>query len=242
MAIKFIQPQIKSKKQLIPIMKSQVVIISDSRGARLGQELRSMFNPDVHYRVIVKSGAKLEKLWEIAESEIIYNMPNFIFLLGSVCNITDRYYDENGVRYFWPPSNIKARVDYILQTMEDIASNALMIGTHTKVCFLPENGMDINRYNGINNPIPWRNLVIQHNMERGFNRIQRKAKYLNDRMDVATPRSLEITHSRRNGIMRPVYGRLYDGLHFSRPVARRLAIIINEYANQFLSGAQHDYR
>lgn len=221
-------------------MKRQIVIISDSRGARLGHELRSLFNPDIHYRVIVKSGAKLEKLWELAEAEILYNMPSFLFILGSICNLTDRYYDDNGVRFFWPPPNIKARVDQVLQTMEDITNNALLIGTYTKVCFLPENGMDINQYNGISNPIPWRNLHIQHELERGFSRIQRKAKYLNDQLGVQTPRTLEITHSRRNGIMRPVYGRLYDGLHFSRPVARRLASIINEYANQFLTGTQHE--
>lgn len=191
-------------------VKKQVAVIADSRGARLGLELRLRSNEHVHYRVLVKSGAKLTQLWEIAEHEILYNHPDFIFILGSICDLTDRNYDVFGNRFFWPPMDIKRRVDQVLTTLDEIANNARLICTYTKVCFLPENGMDINKYNGIEDPIPWRNLTTQHELERGFLRLQRKARFINDSMNIVTPRSLDITHSRRNGRMRPVYGRLYN--------------------------------
>lgn len=213
-------------------MKS-IVIIADSRGARLAQELRSIHNNNVHYRVLVKSGARLIQLWELAENEILFNRPDLIFILGSICDLTDRHFDEEGNRYFWPPANLSARVDYVIATMEEMANNAQLIGNNTKVCFLQENGMDINKYNGISDPIPWRNLNIQHNLERGFSRIQTKARQLNASMGLSTPRSLDITHSRRNGRLRPVYNRLYDGLHFQRAVARQLARILDDYVIRF---------
>lgn len=214
--------------------KKQVVIIADSRGARLGHELHLLFNGNVHYRVLVKSGAKLSQLWETAESEILFNAPDLIFIMGSICDMTDRHFDARGHRYFWPPACIMTRVNQILAVLDDMANNAQLIGTHSKVCFIPEFGMDINKYNGIVNPIPWRYLAVQNELERGFIRLQRKARSLNEMMGIPTPRTLDITHSRRNRRLRPVYGRLYDGLHFSRPLARQLAHIINEYVTRFI--------
>lgn len=153
---------------------------------------------------------------------------HFIFILGSICDMTDRVYDVFGHRSFWPPSDIQARINQVLTIMDEMANNAKLIGSHTKACFLPENRMDVNAYNGISDPIPWKNLTTQHELERGFIQLQRKARFLNNTMNIVTPRSLDITHSRRNGRLRPVYGKLYDGLHFSRPVARHLACILNE--------------
>lgn len=218
----------------------QVVIISDLRGARLGQELRSLHNNDVHYRVIVRSGARLTLLWELAENEILFNKPDVIFILGSICDLTDRHYDHFGNRYFWPPTNLPAWVNEILATLEEMANNALLIGNGTKVCFLQENGMDVNKYNHFNDPIPWQNLNVQHNLERGVGRIQVKVRQLNAMMGLATPRTLDLTHSRRNGRLKPVYGRLYDGLHFQRPIVRQLARILDEYVTRFWLHPEHE--
>lgn len=139
--------------------------------SRLGQELRLLFNGNVHYHVLIKSGVRLAQLWEMAEWETLFNRPYLIFILLSICDMTDQCFDANGNRFFWLPWNISARVNQVLSIMDDLAINAQLIGSYTKVCFLPVNGLDINKNNGISDPIPWRHLAVQHELVRGFIRL-----------------------------------------------------------------------
>lgn len=222
-------------------LKKSVVVISDSRGARLGQEFRSLRSPHMHFRVIVKSGAGLARLWEAAEYEILFNQPDIIFLYGAVCDLTDRYYTAYGNRYFWPPSNINERTEEIMTLMDDIIRNHLLMQTETKIVFIPECGLDINMYNGIYHPIPWRHLVTQSNLDYNLRRLQRRARDINDTYSIGTPRSLDLTHSRRNGIMRPIYSRLYDGLHPPRSMTRAFAVIIHDFVKYFLIDSANDW-
>lgn len=214
--------------------KKTAVIISDSRGARLGQELRALRSTHIHFRVIVKSGAKLIQLWEHAEYEILFNQPDIIFLYGGVCDLTDRYYNMYGERYFWPPFNIRDRVESIIDTMDDIMKNHLLMNTQTKIVFIPECGLDLLRYNGIHHPAPWRYLVTQADLEYNLRRLQTRAREINNIYSIGTPRTLDLTHSRRNGYMMPVYSRLYDGLHPPRSMVRNFAMIIHDFTKYFL--------
>lgn len=125
--------------------------------------------------------------------------------------------------------------------MDDIIKNHLLMRTSTKIVFIPECGLDINYYNGIHQPIPWRCLVTQADLEHGLKRLQRRAKELNDIYSIGTPRTLDLTHSRRNGHMKPIYSRLYDGLHRPRSMVRRFAGIIHDFAKHFLIDTVNDW-
>lgn len=216
--------------------KKTAVILSDSRGARLGQELRALRSDYIHFRVRVNSGAKLAKLWEFAEYEILFNQPDVIFLYGGVCDLTDRFYTEFGERYFWTPFNIKDRVESIIDTMDmdSIMRNHLIMNTQTKLVFIPECGLDLLRYNGIEHPAPWRCLVAQADLDYNIRRLQTRARVINNTYGIGTPRTLDLTHSRRNGYMMPVYSRLYDGLHPPRSMVRNFARVIHDFTKYFL--------
>lgn len=217
-----------------PSMKEKMVrIFADSRGARIDRELRR-FNPDgIDIKVIYKRGAGLKKLWELAEPNLIREyQPDIAIFLGGVCDLTDRIYTTSGEAKFWPPAEIHGRILSIASIMEEMANNFSLIQRNGKMCFIPEVGLDLLKYNKVIHPAPWSFLAIQQRMERELRWLQDFTFDINSKMGMNTPRTLEVTHSKRHGRFVPVYGRLLDGLHPTNTVAHQLANTIIRYSQQ----------
>lgn len=209
--------------------KQQVLIISDSRGSHLWREFRRTVNNEAYFRVIARKGASLRRLWEIAELEILKGRPDIIIILGGICDLTDRYYTQQGNREFWPPHDFRSRVTEIAELMRSIANNHILLNISVKLCFLPEAGCDLLRYNQVQDPIPRELIKIQEDFEQGLRYLQNTARDLNRLLGMPTPWSLDCTHARRYGRLVPVYWRTSDGLHYSDEQTREMADILCKY-------------
>lgn len=209
--------------------RQQVLIISDSRGFHLWREFRRTHNEQAYFRVIARKGATLGRLWEIAESEILKGRPDIIIIFGGICDLTDRYNLHQGRREFWPPSDFRTRVNEVADTMYFMANNLKLMNVNVKLCFLPEAGCDLIRYNRVTEPVPRELLRIQEGFERGLKYLQNVARDLNRYLDMPTPWSLDCTHARRYGRLVPVYWRTTDGLHLSGEQISEMAEILSKY-------------
>lgn len=213
----------------------QALVLADSRGSHLWRELRRINDDDVYFRVISRKGASLRKLWEIAEAEIFRGRVDIILLYGGICDLTDRFYNWFGRREFWPPADLVTRINEVADLMSAIANNLTVMNIRVRLCFLPESGCDLLKYNHCIDPIPRNLILLQENFEHGLKYLQRHARKLNRQLDMPTPWTLDATHGGRYGKLVPVYNRLYDGLHPTPEVTRDLAEIISKYLSYVIS-------
>lgn len=213
--------------------KIQVLIISDSRGAYLWREFRRFSNNEAYFRVISRKGATLQRIWAIAELEILKGRPDIIIIYGGICNLTDHCYN-NGRREFWPPVDFRTRTNEVADILHTIANNHKLLNVSIKLCILPEGGCDLLRYNRVPEPIPRELIRIQEDFERGLKYLQNVARDLNTYLNIPTPWSMDITHARRYGRLLPVYDRTRDGLHPSQEMAQELAEILSKYVSHII--------
>lgn len=172
-------------------------------------------------------------LWEIAEKAIMTRPVDLIILLGGVCDMTRKFTVGNR-RFFWPLEEFEHTFADISSTMKDIARNYRLMAPPCKFVFLPDPGVDLIRLNRIPHPVPWRELIVQEELEEHLETLHLYTRALNSYMGSLTPWSLDVTHAHRHGNLRPVYDRLQDGLHFSGEQVSKLASEINRYARETL--------
>lgn len=141
-------------------------------------------------------------------------------------------------RFFWPLDDMDLTFTEISATMRDIARNFRMLDTRCKFVFMPDPGLDLIRLNKIPHPVPWRELIVQEELEEHLTLLHLYTRVLNSYMGSLTPWTLDISHSHRNGNLRPVYDRMYDGLHFSGSQVTKLALEIDRYARDTLIGSR----
>lgn len=211
-----------------------VCVVSDSRGAKLQAHLNLIHDDRREFKVIVKRGADLTKLWSLAEKELVSPETAMVFIYGGVCNLTDIFHNIHGQRMAWPPPNIIQRVNDICSTMENIVEKFKALGTNKYLSFIPEAGLNLITYNRIPEPVRRKYLETQEKLESLLPEIQTKARYLNDQMNSATAWSLDATHTKRGRHMIPIYSRLPDGLHPDEKVAKKIAIAIASAAGRSL--------
>lgn len=207
----------------------KAALVSDSRGKLMENSFNSITDFPVQFSVYYRNGAKLEHLWETIEQILLFEHVDIIYILGGVCNITD-VTSYNGLRQFWPPPNLTSRVNALSSIMSDIFGNYSLMYTNTKLCMLPEPGLDLIRYNRIANPVDYRLLLIQHELEDKLHFLQELTRSLNATVNMRTPWTLDITHARRHGRIVPVYDRLSDGLHFSTHIRKKYARMLSKHA------------
>lgn len=229
-----IQPKSSGCQDCIRIInmdrKFSVRIFADSRGAWLGHELENLHYQFIDFKVLFRKGASLIKLWEMVEKELWYDRTDLYIILGGVCDLTEKSYDINGKRVFWPHRDLAEIFDDITYKLEGMARNFRMVNHHSTLCFLPECGLDLIRYNQVEHPVPWYLLLFQESLEKNLRILQDKTKVINSSIGSLTPWSLEVTHAKRAGRLSPVFDRTYDGLHFSPTQVRRLAYLIGKFA------------
>lgn len=214
-------------------MKKFVLVIIDSRGSWLHNQLRQFQSRSMSFKVIFKKGAGLKRLWEVAEWYLLSRHVDLILVMGGVCDMTDKINIGNR-RFFWPLSDMDKTFADISATMRDIARNFRLLNTNCKFVFMPDPGMDLIRLNKIPHPVPWRELIVQEELEEHLSLLHLYTRALNSYMGSLTPWTLDISHSHRNGNLHPVYDRMYDGLHFSRSQVIKLASEIDRYARDIL--------
>lgn len=178
--------------------------------------------------VIYRRGAGLETLWEIIEWNILTKHFDYVFLLGGVCNMTDKVIID-GRREFWPPADLDGRFARIHQLIRDIARNFKLLKTNAKLILLLEPGLDLIKLNRVPHPVPWRTLVVQSELEERLDLLRLYTRVINSYLGVITPWTLDLTHSYRNHEVHPVYDRLRDGIHFTGAQVVGLAKILAEY-------------
>lgn len=209
--------------------KFQVRIFSDSRGAFLDNEFRKLNDPRVFFKTRFLRGAGLARVWELVEEELLRKRADLIFVLAGVCDTTDCYYSSDGTRFFWPPSNTKARFLEIKTMMGDMLRNYLLLEPTPKLCFIPDPGVDLIRYNSLMHPVDSSALQTQSKLEECFRDLQEYTRKLNRLLGVKTPWTLNISHAHRSSNMVPVYDRMSDGIHFSRYQAAKLAATLRDF-------------
>lgn len=83
----------------------QAALVADSRGKYMDTIFNNLNDYPVQFSVHRRNGAQLAELWEIAESIILFDHPDIIYIFGGVCDLTEALYLPNGVREFWPVEN-----------------------------------------------------------------------------------------------------------------------------------------
>lgn len=213
-----------------------VKIIADSRGSWLLNELWPYNDTEIKFSVKFRKGAGLIKLWELAEYELLKGHSDMIFILGSVCDLTDKYGSTRNGRVYWPPHNIKERFASVKSILSGMANNYKLLNPRPMLCFLPECGLDLIRYNKVFHPVPFQLLIMQEEFEDCLRDLQQFTVDLNRSIGSVTPWTLEVTNVNRGGRMVPVYDRTFDGLHYSRLQVRRLAFTLWKYVQVELLG------
>lgn len=176
-----------------------------------------------------RKGAKLTDLWEMAEHDILAGQTDLLIFYGGVCNVTDVHFSQRGKRSFWPPADLTSRFEEIKSTMNMIVSNYRLLNCSTKLCFIPEAGLDLACINNVRFPIPEDIQIIQQNLEVELEELRSFTKRLNDSLNILTPWTLKVTHLRRNNKWVPAYTRSSDGLHPSSAQTYKMAGIIKRY-------------
>lgn len=141
----------------------------------------------------------------------------------------------NGTRAFWPNKNLEDHFSYIKDIMNGMISNFKLLDLPGKLCFVPEPGADLIRYNHVRHPVPWDKLIIQQELEERLEDLLISTRRMNDRLSVPTPWTMNITHSRRNGGLIPIYDRFRDGLHPSLVQVKKLAIVIIDFTRDLFN-------
>lgn len=217
----------------------RVLIITDSRGAWLPREFRNYVRDhqieNADFRVIYRKGAGLALLWEIAEFALLTRKIDILLILGGICDITGPTRDTTGRRVFWPRGNLPDRMEYVTNIMEDIVSNFRLLQLPCRLCFIPEPGADLIRYNRLHHPIGWNYLIIQEELENYMVSLHAFTRRLNKSLQMPTPWTLDASHTRRNGRLIQVYSRFRDGLHPALPQVKKLAEIIVQFVLDLLA-------
>lgn len=209
--------------------KIRAKIFADSRGTWLGYHLKNMFHPNIDFTVKYRKGANIVKIWEMVEYDLLQDSADVYIIFGGVCDLTRKSYDIFGRRVFWPHDDLKCIFEDLTDKMETMARNFRLITQRATLCFLPEPGLDMVRYNQVPHPVPWYILLLQEMMEKNLRILQSKTYVINASMGSKTPWSLEVTHAKRGGRFVPVYDRTYDGLHFSPYQVWKLACYIVKF-------------
>lgn len=209
--------------------KFQVRIFSDSRGAFLDNEFKKLNDPQIFFKTRFLRGAGLARVWELVEEELLRGRVDLIFVLAGVCDTTDRSYSNDGFRFFWPPNDTEVRFLEIKTMMGDMLRNYLLLNSTSKLCFIPDPGVDLVRYNSLMHPVNPYVLQIQSEMEESFRDLQEYTRKLNRLLGVKTPWTLNISHAHRSTNMVPVYDRMFDGIHFSRYQVKKLAATLRDF-------------
>lgn len=218
--------------------KVNILVMADSRGRLLDQYLTNYSDDTRKFRVVVKSGAGLERLWESAVLEMKENKVDILFILGGVCDITDLRYDPPGKRNAWPPTNIDLRFAQICSLIDNISVRFKSLNTNTLLSLIPEAGLDLIQYNKVKSPIPKEALKIQEKLENLLPSLHEKTRITNRYLGSRTALTLDATHARRGGQLHPVYPRLADGLHPTPEVAKKLVRAIATAAEIMISSTR----
>lgn len=219
-------------KASMELDRKKILVVSDSRGSKLGSHLEEKADDLLTFDLLVKRGGDLLNLWNIAEQQLRKGKADMVFLYGGVCNLTDLFYNVQGQRMAWPPTNLTKRMNDISSIMENIADE-FKTRYHGKfLSFIPEAGLDLVAYNRIPEPVQRQYIKTQEELERLLPNLHVKARYLNDLLGSATAWSLDATHTKRGPHMIPVYTRLQDGLHPSDNVAKKIANAICKAARK----------
>lgn len=219
--------------------KIYAVYITDSRGAWLSYQIREALRrqekADISFTVIYRKGAGLALLWELAEKVLLTRKVDILFIAGGICDITKPHFQRNGRRVFWPSHCLQDHFDYVIDIMNSMVKNFTLLNVPGKMCFVPEPGADLIRYNQVHHPVPWQALIIQEELEDKLEMLLLTTRRLNDKMHMPTPWTMNITHARRNNNLLPIYDRLRDGLHPSMNQVKKLASVLIDFTRGYFN-------
>lgn len=208
-----------------------VFIYTDSRGLWLRNTLTDHRIEKVTFHVNARKGAGLHLAWTLAEYDLMTRNVDMVIIAVGICDLTDRSYNQYGMREYWPPHDADHRFSWVENTMIAIRNNFNLLDKKASLVFMPEPGADLLIYNRHFHPAEYLKLIMQGSFMGNIEKLQRATRSINDSLGSPTPRWLEATHDRRGRQWMPVYSRLYDGLHPTAAVVNKQAEIISEYLN-----------
>lgn len=189
-----------------------VLIISDSRGRLLDNELNSLCF-DINFHHHWQSGLRLENSFEVARPLILDLKPKLVYYLNGICDITRIKTREPwsvGMRNISPT----VTCDNFMMIIDQLYANTFALseftGHYIMVIFSSQTGLDIGKYNGYPTELisPEQKPLIKSIML-----INKRIADLNKSVSIVTPFLSSAVHQRCRGKYRFAAEKLVDGCH-----------------------------
>lgn len=195
-------------------MSLRILLVADSRGRNLTQEISRFFNPSIcKYDLIWRSGLRTEDVADFARASIEHFRPNIVYILTGICTLTKITSREPWTAGLRSPS-VHGSVNLFLIAMDkafqDIYSMSNIVGHPIMIVFPTQTGMNFTMYN--NYPS---DLISPHQkiLNNAINEINRYIVSLNKSMLVKTPFLGSTTHPRCRHHFRSIFTKTTDGCH-----------------------------
>lgn len=220
-------------------MAVRIAIIGDSR-VGFFQHFCNLLNTyeDITYQVTTLKGRKLLDLWDVARPLLTNQLADKVFLMGGICNLTSPCFSD-GVRYFWPTSDLNDLVNSLYLDLVAIRDEVVSLNLGGLVTLLPELGGNLITYNKIAYPCLWMNRMQSH-LDQLLPSLQLATKQINISMGASTPWIRDAIYRKtKQGLWYPNYNLLYDSLHPDPPSAERMVKQIMKTVNDFYHPLPH---
>lgn len=192
-----------------------IVIITDSRGAGLEEEIEKIHSNGNNVRVLVYPGKGIIRAVKEAESLLNWWCPQQIYVMNGICDIT--YRDRSTKLVSLHELEVERAVESYVQSLDTVTHfvKILLDGHRYKLIFSEQIGMNLATYNGTLYPHQHQGILNET-----IERINAEIVIWNRNHEVITPWVARIIHrNMKNGKKTHKYQKLApDGLHLSEEV------------------------
>lgn len=193
-------------------MAFKILLIADSRGRFLGQELNRAFL-GIDHQLIWRGGLTLHGTADFAYNTIRSYKPHMVYILPGICDLTRITCREPRAIGLRTPS-VEGTVNNFMLSLDgvyrDIYSMKELIGHDLMIITPTLTGVDIGRYNSYPDELKSPHQKI---LDNAILNINRSVTALNQSMHIHTPFLATPVHPRCRRRNRFVYDKLLDGLH-----------------------------
>lgn len=190
-----------------------IIIVSDSRGRLLDNELNNTLDTSTQFFHISQNGLRLENTFNLIRPHILSLKPKLIYYLNGICDIT---YIRTRNPWTVAIRNISPEVtceNYML-TVDQLHANTFALSEYLDhflmVIFSSQTGIDIGKYNGYPSDLL---SPEQKPLNKAIELINHRISHLNRSMAIVTPFISSAVHYRCRGKYRFSSEKLWDGCH-----------------------------
>lgn len=216
-----------------------ILILSDSRGRLLDDELNITLDNDLHFHHIWQGGLKLENSFNVIRPHILNLKPKLIYYLNGICDIT---YIRTRNPWSVAIRNISPEItceNYML-TIDQLHANTFALtdylGHFPMIVFSSQTGIDIGKYNGYPTDLL---SPEQKPLNKAIQLINYRISLMNRSMSIVTPFLSSTVHHRCRGKYRFRSDKLWDGCHPTPELCKIWASKLNSNIRDNISKYDH---